>query len=33
MFPVINMNISKVSTAREALFSYRMSLPWLKVPV
>jgi hypothetical protein len=27
------MSISKVSSAREALFAFRMSLPWLKVPV
>jgi hypothetical protein len=25
------MNISKVSLAREALFAFRMILPWLKV--
>jgi hypothetical protein len=25
------MSISKVSSAREALFAFRMSLPWLKV--
>ncbi|MFN9909855.1 MAG: hypothetical protein ACK56F_27675 [bacterium] len=27
------MSISKVSSAREALFAFRMFLPWLKVPV
>jgi hypothetical protein len=27
------MSILKVSLAREALFAFRMSLPWLKVPV
>jgi hypothetical protein len=27
------MSILKVSSAREALFAFRMSLPWLKVPV
>ncbi len=33
LLPLINMSISKVSSAREALFTFRMSLPWLKVPV
>jgi hypothetical protein len=27
------MSLSKVSLAREALFAFRMLLPWLKVPV
>jgi hypothetical protein len=31
--PLINMSISKISSAREALFAIRMSLPWVKVPV
>jgi hypothetical protein len=31
--PLINISISKVSSAREVLFAISMSLPWLKVPV
>jgi hypothetical protein len=35
MLPLINMEHlkKKVSLAREALFAFRISLPWLKVPV
>jgi hypothetical protein len=33
MLPLINMSISKVSLAREALFAFRISLSCLKVPV
>jgi hypothetical protein len=30
---LINMSMSKVSSAKGALFAFRMSLPWLKVLV